>query len=155
MPYNPLYIQEDRSTNELQARIAQMTGKEAALFCVSGTMVTISTPAYHPSIFYLFVANAASRTDEPARDQDTSDSAATFGPLRRAQPCISLRGRRDCVSFPGDYNACRSIKWTPFDTRGHPTCPHSGRRHSHVAYKGNYSLSRPFNLSSSPPEITD
>jgi threonine aldolase len=29
---------QDRATNQLQDKIAKLTGKEAALFCVSGTM---------------------------------------------------------------------------------------------------------------------
>lgn len=31
---------EDQATNDFQDKIAALTGKEAALFCVSGTMVS-------------------------------------------------------------------------------------------------------------------
>lgn len=31
---------EDQATNDLQDKIAKMAGKEAGLFCVSGTMVS-------------------------------------------------------------------------------------------------------------------
>lgn len=33
-------VQEDEATNELQDRVAKLAGKEAGLFCVSGTMVS-------------------------------------------------------------------------------------------------------------------
>lgn len=32
---------EDQATNDLQDKIAKMAGKEAGLFCVSGTMVSL------------------------------------------------------------------------------------------------------------------
>lgn len=32
--------QEDEATNALQDRVAKLAGKEAGLFCVSGTMVS-------------------------------------------------------------------------------------------------------------------
>lgn len=33
---------EDQATNDLQDKIAKMAGKEAGLFCVSGTMVSLA-----------------------------------------------------------------------------------------------------------------
>lgn len=42
-----LHSQEDEDTLELEQRIAEMAGKEAALFCVSGTMVRL--PSCSPS----------------------------------------------------------------------------------------------------------
>lgn len=35
---------QDRTTNQLQERIAKLAGKEAALFCVSGTMTNRNLP---------------------------------------------------------------------------------------------------------------
>lgn len=39
---------EDQATNELQEKLARLTGKEAALFCVSGTMVSSNKIALGP-----------------------------------------------------------------------------------------------------------
>jgi len=41
---------EDETTAALEDRIARLTGKEAAMFCVSGTMTNRASPAalWHP-----------------------------------------------------------------------------------------------------------
>lgn len=40
---------QDRATNALQDRVAKLAGKEAALFCVSGTMTNRELKAIKPS----------------------------------------------------------------------------------------------------------
>lgn len=47
----------DETTNELEARIAKMTGKEAALFCVSGTMTNRELALF--TVLPICVANMA------------------------------------------------------------------------------------------------
>lgn len=42
--------QEDRVTTQFQDKIALLTGKEAALFCVSGTMVSASSSHQYASL---------------------------------------------------------------------------------------------------------
>lgn len=50
---NLLLIQEDQATNELQDRIAKLAGKEAGLFCVSGTMVSLAHLYSHSPLIIL------------------------------------------------------------------------------------------------------
>ena len=40
---------EDETTAALEDRIARMTGKEAAMFCVSGTMTNRTSTCYLPT----------------------------------------------------------------------------------------------------------
>ena len=66
---------QDRATNALQERIAKLAGKEAALFCVTGTMTNRGSYSCHAVVP---LAEILFRTCH----QDTPYSATIFGGMR-------------------------------------------------------------------------
>ena len=106
---------QDRATNALQERIAKLAGKEAALFCVTGTMTNReqSLNRAHGSV----LSDHSRRTRYP----NTPDSAAALCDLRFSSSYTSLRGGRYCSSFPSHDHAGYRFQRQAYHSRGHPS----------------------------------
>ena len=137
---------QDHATNALQDRVAKLAGKEAALFCVSGTMTNREwivtcrcSDWYSPSLCNIVELAIRTHLTQPPHSVVCDTRAhiqyvfivrcQLIGRIADMLTTQSIRSWRYCLSFASPDNGRRTFQWTSYDLGGYTSKSHSRSRY--------------------------